>query len=62
MRICDRCQATAVDRVTFDREHEEFDLCLGCAGLLRDLITTPPVPEEEPPKKRRSQKEIVNDD
>jgi|WetSurMetagenome_2_1015567.scaffolds.fasta_scaffold486088_3 hypothetical protein len=38
MKICDRCQAKAVDEVKFLMTQERFDLCESCKGLIVDII------------------------
>jgi hypothetical protein len=52
VRICDRCQTVAHEKVTLGSSAEVFDLCVGCAELLRNWIITPPTQEIPEPKKR----------
>jgi ribosomal protein L37AE/L43A len=41
MRICDRCQAAATDRITFESTDEKIDLCDSCSYDIRELAGTP---------------------
>ena len=38
-RICDKCDAPAVDEITFVRTNEKFDLCLSHSEEIKEFIS-----------------------
>lgn len=61
--ICDRCQASAVEKVIFEMDDQRFDLCASCRQVVLECLTDKPMPEprneEETPssaERRRKKK------
>lgn len=45
MKICDRCQASACDQISFEMDDQRFDLCASCRQVILEAIT---MKKEEP--------------
>ncbi len=57
MVICDRCQAPACEKVTFESDDQRFDLCASCRQVVLEALTMrkieAPLPEEKPSASQR---------
>ena len=56
MRICDKCGEVARDRLIFEVDTSQYDLCQACTS---DVIALISQPIEEKPKKGRPKKDRV---
>jgi len=63
MIICDRCQAAAMEKVTFESDDQRFDLCVSCRHVVLEVLTGKPgvepinmdeKPSDENRRKRRN--------
>jgi hypothetical protein len=57
MRVCDHCGARAISKVTFEDDHQEFDLCLSMKEKLLEIIGTKEPDQAEKKKPGRPTKD-----